>query len=133
MSGADSSHRPDRKNQLTAIAARLFCARGYNGVGINDIAAAAGITGPALYRHFADPRVTTARQLLAVRPPATRATPGAVTPDTPRPVPPGGATGTLPRREQLLTAAAGLFHRDGFHAVTMEAIGTAAGIAGPSI
>jgi AcrR family transcriptional regulator len=44
----------DRKSQLAAVAAELFRARGYHGVGINDIAAAAGVTGPALYRHFAD-------------------------------------------------------------------------------
>ncbi|AXB44988.1 TetR/AcrR family transcriptional regulator [Amycolatopsis albispora] len=44
----------DRKNQLAGVAAELFRARGYHGVGINDIAAAAGVTGPALYRHFAD-------------------------------------------------------------------------------
>ncbi|KZB87738.1 TetR/AcrR family transcriptional regulator [Amycolatopsis regifaucium] len=44
----------DRKAQLAGLAAELFRARGFHGVGINDIAAAAGITGPALYRHFAD-------------------------------------------------------------------------------
>ncbi|MFE6616716.1 TetR/AcrR family transcriptional regulator [Amycolatopsis sp. NPDC057786] len=44
----------DRKAQLAGLAAELFRARGFHGVGINDIAAAAGITGPALYRHFSD-------------------------------------------------------------------------------
>jgi AcrR family transcriptional regulator len=34
------------------LAAELFRRHGYHGVGVNDIAAAAGITGPALYRHF---------------------------------------------------------------------------------
>jgi AcrR family transcriptional regulator len=251
MSGAGSSHRPDRKSQLTAIAAGLFCARGYDGVGINDIAAAAGITGPALYRHFPDKRAILSRVVLSALADMETATAGAlpvlqkpspdqarsmlralaaatvdrrdvaalwrwegqhlsaddqreierrftallrtwagalaslrpdltpadaellcwaalsvfgsvavhhttvpkrqfaellvtiarrvlgvrllVPPDTARPVPPAPVAGTLPRREQLLTAAAGLFHRDGFHAVTMEAIGAAAGIAGPSI
>jgi AcrR family transcriptional regulator len=251
MSGAGSSHRPDRKSQLTAIAAGLFCARGYDGVGINDIAAEAGITGPALYRHFPDKRAILSRVILSALADMETATAGAlpvlqkpsrdqarsilralaaatvdrrdvaalwrwegqhlsaddqreierrttallrtwagalaslrpdltpadaellcwaavsvfgsvavhhttvpkrqfaellvtiarrvlgvrllVPPDTPRPVPPAPVAAALPRREQLLTAAAGLFHRDGFHAVTMEAIGTAAGIAGPSI
>jgi AcrR family transcriptional regulator len=55
----------DRKNQLATIAAELFRARGYHGVGINDIAAAAGITGPALYRHFADKRAVLAYVLLS--------------------------------------------------------------------
>ncbi len=51
----ERSSRPrDRKAQLAGIAAELFRARGFHGVGINDIAAAAGVTGPALYRHFAD-------------------------------------------------------------------------------
>ena len=44
----------DRKTQLAEVAAELFRERGYHGVGINDIAAAAGLTGPALYRHFPD-------------------------------------------------------------------------------
>ncbi|MFD6068860.1 MULTISPECIES: TetR/AcrR family transcriptional regulator [Amycolatopsis] len=51
----ERSARPrDRKAQLAGLAAELFRARGFHGVGINDIAAAAGITGPALYRHFSD-------------------------------------------------------------------------------
>jgi AcrR family transcriptional regulator len=65
MPYASSSRRPDRKSQLTAIAAGLFCARGYEGVGINDIAAAAGFTGPALYRHFPDKQAVLARVLLS--------------------------------------------------------------------
>ena len=60
------ARRPrDRKNQLAAIAAELFRARGYGGVGINDIAAAAGVTGPALYRHFADKQAILAYVLLS--------------------------------------------------------------------
>ncbi|CRK55960.1 Transcriptional regulator, TetR family [Alloactinosynnema sp. L-07] len=42
----------NRKAQLAEAAAELFGKRGYHAVGVNDIAAAAGITGPALYRHF---------------------------------------------------------------------------------
>jgi AcrR family transcriptional regulator len=55
----------DRKAQLAAVAAELFRARGYHGVGINDLAAAAGITGPALYRHFADKQAILAYVVLA--------------------------------------------------------------------
>src|SRR5436305_12855595 len=55
MTGSARGTRPrDRKAQLAAVAAELFRARGVPGVGINDIAAVAGITGPALYRHSAD-------------------------------------------------------------------------------
>ncbi|WP_436496128.1 TetR/AcrR family transcriptional regulator [Actinokineospora sp. HUAS TT18] len=42
----------NRKAQLADAAAELFGKRGYHSVAVNDIAAAAGITGPALYRHF---------------------------------------------------------------------------------
>ena len=40
-----------RRAQLLAEAARLFVERGYAGVGIDEIGAAAGISGPAVYRH----------------------------------------------------------------------------------
>jgi AcrR family transcriptional regulator len=55
----------DRKAQVAAAAAELFRARGFHGVGINDLAAAAGITGPALYRHFADKQAILAYVVLA--------------------------------------------------------------------
>lgn len=42
-----------RREQILATAAELFAHRGFNGVSINDIGAAVGISGPALYRHFA--------------------------------------------------------------------------------
>ncbi|MBX6769004.1 MAG: TetR/AcrR family transcriptional regulator, partial [Actinomadura rubrobrunea] len=42
----------DRKAAIALVAARLFCARGYPNVGIEDIARQVGITGPAIYRHF---------------------------------------------------------------------------------
>ncbi|MCP2253768.1 transcriptional regulator, TetR family [Prauserella aidingensis] len=61
-----SDKRPrDRKTQLAAVAAELFRGRGYHGVGINDIAAAAGVTGPALYRHFKDKQAILAHVLRA--------------------------------------------------------------------
>lgn len=44
----------DRKKQLAAVAAELFSTRGYHEVGIAEIASSAGVTGPALYRHFSD-------------------------------------------------------------------------------
>ena len=42
-----------RRELLLGAAAELFAARGYHEVGIDDIGAAAGITGPGVYRHFA--------------------------------------------------------------------------------
>ena len=41
-----------RRRELLAIAARLFAERGYGGTSIDDLGAAAGISGPALYWHF---------------------------------------------------------------------------------
>jgi AcrR family transcriptional regulator len=41
-----------RRDQLTAIAAGLFARDGYHNVTVGDIAAAAGLSGPAIYRHF---------------------------------------------------------------------------------
>lgn len=38
-----------------------------------------------------------------------------------------------PRREQLLSAAAGLFAQHGYHGVGIDDIGTAAGISGPGV
>ncbi|GIJ45177.1 TetR family transcriptional regulator [Virgisporangium aliadipatigenens] len=46
---------------------------------------------------------------------------------------PGALLAEPSRRELILTAAAGLFHRHGFAAVTMSDIGRAVGIAGPSL
>jgi AcrR family transcriptional regulator len=41
-----------RRQQILAAAAELFAHRGYHGVGIDDIGAAVGISGPGVYRHF---------------------------------------------------------------------------------
>ena len=238
----------DRKAQLAAVAAELFRARGFHGVGINDIAASAGVTGPALYRHFADKQAILAYVVLAGIDDMESATAAALAdsapplsqlealltglatqaverreiaalwrwegPHLPReqrreirrrsgavldawtkalltlrpelsadeaellcwaalsvfgsvavhhtsvarkrfvpllvelaqtvlnvslpvpdePVPPvASSLGTPSRREQVLTAATGLFAERGFHTVSMEDIGAAAGIAGPSV
>ena len=48
-----SRTRPkNRKAQIAAVAAEAFSERGYHAVGIDDIASAVGVSGPALYRHF---------------------------------------------------------------------------------
>ena len=43
---------PARREAIFAAALRLFRERGFHGTAIKDIGAAAGVTGPALYRHF---------------------------------------------------------------------------------
>ncbi|WP_404869513.1 TetR/AcrR family transcriptional regulator [Kitasatospora griseola] len=42
-----------RRDQIRKEAARLFAARGFLGVGVDEIGKAVGISGPGLYRHFA--------------------------------------------------------------------------------
>ncbi len=45
--------RRSRRDEILEIAVGLFASRGYHGVSMDDIGAAAGVTGPALYHHFA--------------------------------------------------------------------------------
>ncbi len=44
--------KSDRRMQLLAAAERLFAERGFLAVRLEDIGAAAGVSGPAIYRHF---------------------------------------------------------------------------------
>jgi AcrR family transcriptional regulator len=57
-----------RREQIVREAGRLFHERGFGGVTLQDIAGAAGITVPALYRHFPDKQAI----LLAVLEPPGR-------------------------------------------------------------
>lgn len=43
---------PTRREQILREAALLFAERGFHGVGVDEIGAAVGISGPGLYRHF---------------------------------------------------------------------------------
>ncbi|WP_025273005.1 TetR/AcrR family transcriptional regulator [Haloglycomyces albus] len=43
-----------RRREILDVAVRLFAQHGYYGVSMDDIGAAANITGPALYHHFKD-------------------------------------------------------------------------------
>lgn len=42
-----------RKEKIIEVASDLFHRSGFHAVGIDDIGAAAGVTGPAIYSHFA--------------------------------------------------------------------------------
>src|SRR5919201_6218561 len=46
----------ERRELITEAAGRLFGERGYEGTRLDDVAAAAGVTKPILYRHFASKR-----------------------------------------------------------------------------
>jgi AcrR family transcriptional regulator len=47
-----SQLKSGRRSQLLAAAERLFAERGFLAVRLEDIGAAAGVSGPAIYRHF---------------------------------------------------------------------------------
>lgn len=55
-----------RRQQILATAAELFAARGFHGVSVGDIGAACGISGPALYRHFASKDAMLAEMLVSI-------------------------------------------------------------------
>ena len=44
--------KSDRRSKLLGAAERLIAERGYLAVRLEDIGAAAGVSGPAIYRHF---------------------------------------------------------------------------------
>jgi AcrR family transcriptional regulator len=56
MSGNPTRRLPpgERRALIVDAAGRLFGERGYEGTRLEDVAAAAGVTKPILYRHFAD-------------------------------------------------------------------------------
>ena len=45
--------KADRRRALLGAAARLFAERGFDRVSMEDLGSAAGVSGPAVYRHFA--------------------------------------------------------------------------------
>jgi AcrR family transcriptional regulator len=47
-----SRRKSDRRSQLLSAAERLFAERGFLAVRLEDIGASAGVSGPAIYRHF---------------------------------------------------------------------------------
>lgn len=49
---ARSRRKSDRRSKLITAAERLIADRGFLAVRLEDIGAAAGISGPAIYRHF---------------------------------------------------------------------------------
>ncbi|MDI5971154.1 TetR/AcrR family transcriptional regulator [Streptomyces sp. SL13] len=55
-----------RRQQILREAARLFAERGFHGVGVDEIGAAVGISGPGLYRHFAGKDAMLAELLVGI-------------------------------------------------------------------
>lgn len=48
-----ATEKAQRREQYLAAASHLFAARGFGSVSIEELGAAVGVSGPALYRHFA--------------------------------------------------------------------------------
>ncbi len=55
-----------RQTALLQEAARLFADRGFTGVSLEELGAAVGVSGPAVYRHFANKQALLAAILLRV-------------------------------------------------------------------
>ncbi len=55
-----------RRQALLSAAAALFAVEGFNRVSLEDLGAAAGVSGPAVYRHFAGKQAVLGALLLSV-------------------------------------------------------------------
>lgn len=58
--------KADRQAAILHEAARLFAERGFSGVSLEDLGAAVGVSGPALYRHFANKQALLGAILIGV-------------------------------------------------------------------
>ena len=56
----------ERREQILQSAAVLFARRGFHGVSMADLGAACGISGPALYKHFAGKEALLAEMLVGI-------------------------------------------------------------------
>ncbi|MDT9593198.1 TetR/AcrR family transcriptional regulator [Nocardioides zeae] len=55
-----------RREQIIATAADLFASRGFHGVSVTELGTACGISGPALYKHFASKDAILAEMLVGI-------------------------------------------------------------------
>lgn len=58
--------KAERRSSLLSQAARLFANHGFDGVSIEDLGASVGVSGPAVYRHFASKQAVLAALLVDV-------------------------------------------------------------------
>ena len=67
MAGATGIRRAGgRREDILDAAATLFAERGFHGVGVDDIGASVGISGPGLYRHFVSKDAMLAEMLVRI-------------------------------------------------------------------
>ena len=64
--GTPRARRGVRREEIAAAAAGLFARRGFHGVSIDDIGAAAGMSGPGIYRHFPGKEAVLSEMLLDI-------------------------------------------------------------------
>src|SRR6476469_7316478 len=62
----EDADRPSRREQILQAAAQLFAERGSRAGGVDAVGAAVGVTGPAIYRHFASKDAMLAEMLLRI-------------------------------------------------------------------
>ena len=87
-----SKAKSDRRSQLIAAAERLVAEHGYLAVRLEDIGAAAGVTGPAVYRHFPNKEALLVELLVGI---STRLLAGAREVVTARPDPTSALDGLI--------------------------------------
>ena len=56
----------NRRDQIVDTAAELFAAKGFHGVSVGEIGRACGMSGPALYKHFASKDAVLAAMLVGI-------------------------------------------------------------------
>ncbi|MGY6497396.1 MAG: TetR/AcrR family transcriptional regulator [Microcella sp.] len=56
--------KAERRDALLSAAAKLFAERGFERVSLDDLGAAVGVSGPAVYRHFAGKQAVLAALLV---------------------------------------------------------------------
>ncbi|QCB98330.1 TetR/AcrR family transcriptional regulator [Arthrobacter sp. PAMC25564] len=61
-----SQAKENRRQALLSAAAALFAVEGFNRVSLEDLGAAAGVSGPAVYRHFTGKQAVLGALLLSV-------------------------------------------------------------------
>ena len=66
MMGVAGTRNGARREEILDAASVLFASRGYHGVSIDDLGAAVGLSGPAIYRHFAGKEDLLAQMLLRI-------------------------------------------------------------------
>jgi AcrR family transcriptional regulator len=63
---ADDPPKAPRRAVILRAASELFARRGFHGVSVGELGGAAGLTGPALYRHFRSKEAVLAEMLLDI-------------------------------------------------------------------